>query len=201
MSERQNIARRRQSLRLPTYDYRGNGAYFVTICSYQRRNAFAAAHVRAAILAAWDAIPEHFPAVATDSFVMMPNHVHGIVRILRERSVGAQHAAPLRSGGARRFAVLPGSLGAIIRSFKAASTKRINEIHRTPGTPVWQRNYYERVIRDERELAAVREYIALNPLKWELDHENPGSQRDAAWDDEWGWLETGAERARQEAGA
>ncbi len=72
----------------------------------------------------------------------------------------AARAAPLHSG------IVPGSLAAIVRAFKSASAKRIDALRRTPGAPVWQRNYYERVIRDERELKAVRQYIRDNPAKW-----------------------------------
>jgi REP element-mobilizing transposase RayT len=67
------------------------------------------------------------------------------------------------------------SLGALIRTFKAATTRRINEHRRTPGAPVWQRNYYERVIRDEAELARVRQYILDNPAKWAEDKHNPAN--------------------------
>ncbi|MDM8001030.1 MAG: transposase [Dehalococcoidia bacterium] len=100
----------------------------------------------------------------------MPNHVHGIIVITDRPGVEAQHAAPLYvSVNAPR----PGSLSAIVRSFKSASTKRMNELRAAPGTPVWQRNYYEHVIRNERDLERIREYIATNPLRWALDRENP----------------------------
>jgi len=72
--------------------------------------------------------------------------------------------------------VAPGSLGAIIRSFKSAASKHINEINRTPGCPIWQRNYFDRVIRNEQELSKIREYIVNNPLKWALDKENPANR-------------------------
>ncbi|MDO8617046.1 MAG: transposase [Dehalococcoidia bacterium] len=185
--------RHRKILRLPAYDYRSAGAYFVTVCSFRRRPSLDAPEARAATR---DAIPAHFPQARTDAFVIMPNHVHGIVWIVHERGVGARHASPLHPGDAHWPAwqprgVPPGSLGAIVGSFKSAATKRINEILRTPGEKVWQRNYYERVIRDERELAAIREYIVLNPLKWHLDRENPERQPDMDWQERWSWLEEG----------
>ncbi|MGQ9828175.1 MAG: transposase, partial [Roseiflexus sp.] len=68
--------------------------------------------------------------------------------------------------------VMPGSIGAIVRAFKSATTKRINESRHTPGAPVWQRNYYECIIRDERALECIRAYIIANPLRWALDREN-----------------------------
>ena len=71
--------------------------------------------------------------------------------------------------------VLPRSLGAIVRAFKSAVTKRINLVRETPGAPVWQRNYYERIVRNEQELNATRQYILDNPINWQGDTENPNS--------------------------
>ncbi len=180
--------RHRRSIRLPTYDYASAGAYFVTICAYGRQMLFEDESIRSVIQECWDALPDHFAHVAIDEFVIMPNHVHGVVWILRDdigdRGVGAQHALPLRLAGAPR-----GSLGAIVGSFKSAVTKRVNELNQTPGAPLWQRNYYERVIRDDDELNRIREYIQLNPLKWSLDRDNPDRTVDDAWGREWEWLE------------
>ena len=124
----------------------------------------------------WNDIPTHFPGVELDAFVVMPNHVHGVIvidgnddgEIVSRAGVGARHASPLRPCGA-----VPRSLGAIVGSFKSAVTKRVNENCGTPGAPVWQRNYYEHVIRDEGDLERIREYIDNNPLRWEKDEENP----------------------------
>jgi hypothetical protein len=82
-------------------------------------------------------------------------------------------------------------LGAIVRSFKAAATRRLHESGRLNEARVWQRNYYERVIRNDAELNRVREYIQNNPARWALDHENPHRLPDSAYDRAWGWLETG----------
>jgi hypothetical protein len=68
---------------------------------------------------------------------------------------------------------VPGSIPTIVRSFKSAVTKRINKMRNTPGAPVWQRNYYEHIIRNDESLNCIREYIVNNPLQWELDRENP----------------------------
>jgi len=98
----------------------------------------------------------------------MLNHLHGIVEIVSQ--AGAQHAAPLQANVAIRR-VEPGSLGAIVRSFKAAVTKRAREELAWPGD-VWQRNYFERVLRDGQELADASAYVAENLKKWAWDHEN-----------------------------
>jgi len=128
--------------------------------------------------AVWRQIPEHF-AAATDLFVVMPNHVHGIVWIGdADQPVGVQHAGPLQAQG--RF-VSPGSLGAIVRSFKAATTRELHLRELIDG-PVWQRNYWDRVVRNEDELNRIRQYIAYNPIAWEFDHENPRRNPDAEYD-------------------
>ena len=131
----------------------------------------------------WREIPKHFPTVTLDVSVIMPDHVHGIIVIGKssdQRNVGAQHAAPLHSPAlalstrpgpplsTRRASlrVAAGSLGAIVRAFKSATTKRINERHGTPGKQVWQRNYYDRVIRSDDELYRARRYILTNPDRW-----------------------------------
>jgi hypothetical protein len=85
---------------------------------------------------------------------------------------GAPPAAPLQGPGPQR-----GSLGAIVGQFKSAATKHINKLRDTPGPPVWQRNYYERVLRNDDELTRARDYIANNPIQWDLDHDNPANYR------------------------
>ncbi len=184
----------RRSIRLPAYDYRECGAYFVTVCTHERRCTLANPAIAAIVLETWGAIPIHFPNAAGDEIIVMPNHVHGIVYI----TVGAtapprpasttfagiqaagSHPAPagrgspsplrprLRPRGAERA-----SLGAIIGSFKSYAARRINAERQTSGAPVWQRNYYERVIRNDRELELAREYILDNPRKWAEDKLNP----------------------------
>jgi len=144
---------------------------------------------------AWHDLPETYPRVKLDEFVIMPNHVHGILFLQDETSdsppsvsyrrgglsVPAQPArareyAPNRRGGlsvpaqpARELA----SLSEIIRHFKTTSAKLINREHDTSGYPVWQRGFHEHVIRNEEDLFNARLYIRQNPLKWELDRENP----------------------------
>ena len=168
--------RGRRSLRLTGYAYTGTGAYFVTICTQDKECLFGQivggkmrpnvyGHV---VKACWFAIPRHSRNAACDAFVVMPNHMHGVIVLAGVNAVGAQHVAPLRKGGGQS-----GSLGAIVRSFKGAVSKRINRRRGTPGAPVWQRNYYEHVIRSEDELQQIRRYIEENPLRWSLDREHP----------------------------
>jgi len=118
----------------------------------------------------WLAIPLHFPNATLDEFVIMPNHVHGIIFLTDTVSprVGAQHAAPA-ADNVRVPHVLPQSLGAIVRSFKSAATKQAHETGLLLRGSLWQRNYHEHVIRNEHDLLEKRRYIANNPLRWALD--------------------------------
>jgi len=168
--------RSRRSLRLPGYDYTESGAYFIIVVAHGRECLFGqmvneamlrtdAGHV---VQAVWDRLPAHYPHVRLDAFVIMPNHVHGVL-ILGSDSVGAGlKPAPTE----RRY-----GLPEIVRGFKTFSARRINECRNAPGAAVWQRNYYEHVIRNEESLLRIREYIENNPLQWELDRENPARPR------------------------
>ena len=182
----------RKALRLPSFDYAAAGAYFVTICCHDRELFLADEQTRIAIQAAWDAIPLHFERAKLDEFVIMPNHVHGIIwlvdipNVAESPAVGAQHAEPLRPG------VRPGSLSALVRSFKSAATSEARRRGFDPNLPFWQRNFYEHVIRNDDELDRIRQYIRLNPLRWLLDTENPDRRLDEAYEQDWGWLEASA---------
>jgi putative transposase len=172
----------RRSIRLPGYDYTQVGAYVVTICTWERAQLFGEVvdsamrlnDIGLIVEVCWRAIPDHFPHVLLDRYIVMPNHVHGIILIVGSPLAGAQHAAALqhdRTSTHRRW-VMPGSLGAIVRSFKSAATKRINEYRNTAGQPVWQRGYYEHVIRNDKTLDRMRAYIDHNPMRWADDPEN-----------------------------
>ena len=119
----------------------------------------------------WDDIPIHFSNVDVDMSVVMPNHVHGIL-FIREKdlaTVGAQHAAPLPQRGVSTN-VKPGSLGAIVRSFKSVVSRRAEmEVN---FRNVWQRNYYEHIIRDNVDYERIAYYILNNPVNWDCDEEN-----------------------------
>ena len=114
--------------------------------------------------ASWFDLPNHYAHVRLDAFVIMPNHVHGVI-VLTEVGAGLK---PAPTVVAKRH-----GLPEIVRGFKTFSSRRINELRGTPGTPVWQRNYYEHVIRGEDELNRVREYIDSNPTGWLEDRYHP----------------------------
>jgi REP-associated tyrosine transposase len=163
--------------RLKERDYSHPGFYFVTICANYKRSIFGGVIRRNVDLTpagrivheSWIAIPSHFVRVNLHSFVVMPNHFHGILQIAEIRL--AQHAVPLQ-GNQHGASARPGSLSVIVRSFKAEVTRRARLELNWKGE-IWQRNYFDRVIRDGRELADVSRYIEENPMKWEWDQENP----------------------------
>ena len=186
----------RHTARLPGYNYTQSGAYFVTICTHGRECIFDDARLMRLVELQWRSIGRYCPGVAVDEFVVMPNHVHGIVWINRRDPVGVQHTASSDdpSGmnlhhasnltfepacAAPLHTVRAGSLAAIVRAFKSSSTKRVNELRRTPGFRVWQRSYWDRIVRNEAELNRVRQYIRDNPLKWEDDPNHPRNRKAA----------------------
>jgi REP element-mobilizing transposase RayT len=130
----------------------------------------------------WSRSVEIRQEIRLDAFVVMPNHIHGIVVIsndVHDDEVGAHGRAPLHSDRPPPTSRgrPPRSLGAFIAGFKAVVTKRINENRGTPGAPVWQRNYYEHVIRSDDELNRTIQYITDNPARWAEDAENPMRRR------------------------
>jgi REP element-mobilizing transposase RayT len=160
---------RRRSLRLSSYDYSLVGPYFVTICAYGKRCIFEQHAARGAIEQTWQRLPERFAGLGLDEFVIMPNHVHFIVWLPGNHDAGAGFQR-VRHAGAASGAP---TLGTVVRAFKSISAIAVNKELHTQGAPVWQRNYFERVVRDERELSAIREYILYNPTMWDRDCENP----------------------------
>ena len=179
------MTRRRRPLRLPAYDYAQPGAYFITLCTYRRLPLFGEIiedrmrlnDVGQAVQSCWAELPLHFPHVEVDAFIVMPNHIHGVIMIhdagehlAAPENVGATHASPLPK---RAFGPRHRSLVSIVGSLKSAAARRINQLRGTPGAPVWQRNYFEHIIRDEAALNRIRAYIQSNPQRWHFDVENP----------------------------
>ncbi|MCA9886532.1 MAG: transposase [Anaerolineae bacterium] len=170
----------RRSIRLPYYDYTDEGAYFITICVAQYHCLFgqvgdrgvALNRVGQIALTAWKELPTHFSRIQLDQFVVMPNHVHGILffsdKLQNLEQTGPQNAAslhPLRTFGPLKA----GELGTIVRSYKSAVTRQVNLLRQTPGHVLWQKNYYEHVVRDEPDLNRIRDYILTNPSRWVAD--------------------------------
>ncbi len=170
----------RRSVRLPRYNYAQTGAYFVTMCTHQREWLFGEVvdgemqlNVFGCVVEEWFASVRIRREIELDVFVVMPNHVHGIVWITEP--VGAHGRAPQHATGRAPFPTLqrkPRSLGAFVAGYKSAVTKRINISRNTPNAPVWQRNYHEHVIRNETALDAIRTYIANNSFHWAADRYN-----------------------------
>jgi REP element-mobilizing transposase RayT len=165
----------RRSIRLRGYDYSTGGAYFVTICAWQRECLFGevvdgalrlneAGHL---VTATWDSLSERFQAILLDQHIVMPNHFHGTLVLSGQ---GAASSAPTSGLGAASSAP---TLGNVVRAFKSISAISINRALDRQGIPLWQRNYYERVIRNEQELTAIRQYIVDNPAKWNDDENHP----------------------------
>ena len=170
---------RRASIRMRDFDYASTGAYFVTISAHNKECLFGAVdgeamavnELGAIVREEWLKTPNIRPNVSIDEFVVMPNHFHAIVFITENRR-GVLQYAPTTTG-TNTIHSPSQTIGAIVRGFKGATTKCINILRDTPGVPVWQRNYYERVVRNDRELDSIRRYICNNPLKWADDEENP----------------------------
>jgi REP element-mobilizing transposase RayT len=120
----------------------------------------------------WSKTPGIRPGVELDDYVIMPNHLHGIV-IIGEPRRGVSQYAPTENKPFKALRSPSQTLGAIMRGFKSATTKRINLLRVAPGAPVWQRNYYEHIIRNDVDLHRIRTYITNNPLQWAIDEENP----------------------------
>ncbi|MBA7653719.1 hypothetical protein ES703_61576 [subsurface metagenome] len=189
--------RRRRSIRLKGYDYAQPGAYFVTMCTHRWEQVFgkvingkmALNQYGEIIEDIWWKINAIRPYVTVDRFVVMPNHVHGIIMIHDRPGnveiVGAtQWVAPTEEMSKSRGPA-PNSLGTIIGQFKSAATKRINCLRSSPSWPVWQRNYFEHIIRDDKALNRILEYIHYNPQRWRLDKYNPTAIEPDEFD---GWL-------------
>lgn len=163
----------RRSIRLRGYDYTQAGAYFVTICVGQRKcllgeiinDEMQLSQLGQIASASWAQLAEQYPYVNLDAWVVMPNHLHGIILITNEIGGGSRTAPTIQ----------PKSLGRLIGAFKTVSTRQINRVRETPAAPFWQRNFYEHVIRNETSLRALREYVANNPLQWELDQLHPAN--------------------------
>ena len=167
----------RKSIRLPGYDYSQSGAYFVTICVQNQQCLFGEIvdgvmllnEMGKIVVDEWVKTAVIRREISLGDWVVMPNHFHGIVVIDNHRNRGHCHTLPQRQSPSK-------NLGAMIRGFKSAATKQINQYRQTPGTPVWQRNYWEHIIRNDDDLHRIREYMQTNPMRWQQDSLHPNAQ-------------------------
>ena len=152
----------RQSIRLRGYDYSQPGAYFITVCISQRECLLGEIEDGNVILSRygevvhfnWFNLTKVYPNIQLDSFVIMPNHIHGIIILTNNRH----------------------NLSEVVRGFKTFYARRINQLRSLSGIPVWQRGYYEHIIRNEKTLTKIQEYILNNPYNWETDEMHPSQK-------------------------
>jgi len=157
----------RKQLRLKEYNYSEAGAYFITLCTKDRALYFENKKVRKVVEQSWINIPGHFKEVKLDSYVIMPNRLHGILFL--ETAVVKRHAFSLQKG--RRYQRIP----VIIGGFKSAASKSLHKLGFKDFK--WQTSYYDHIIRNKKELMKIREYIINNPYKWNEDAENPKNRK------------------------
>ena len=189
----------RRSIRLKGYDYTQPGAYFITICTQDRAYLFGEVvdgemrlnNAGRMVQDVWNDLPTFYPGVQTDAFIVMPNHIHGIIILVGAGPRACPNPGPRacpnpgcpdemgqpRDMGQPRGVAPTMSLPDVVHRFKTMTTKRyIDGVKQFGWTPfrgrLWQRNYYEHIIRNEESLNRIREYILTNPMRWTLDREN-----------------------------
>lgn len=169
----------RRSIRLKGYDYAKSGAYFVTICCKDQQcflgrienQEIKFTTIGKIVKMNWENIPCYFKNVTLDEYVIMPNHLHGVIVINDDDCGGigrGEVTSPLPSPKSPQRIQKP-TLGQIIAYFKYQSTKYVNQLRKTPGIKLWQRNYYEHIIHSKNDINRIRKYIIENPLKWRVD--------------------------------
>jgi REP element-mobilizing transposase RayT len=169
---------RTESIRVTEWDYSSNGYYFVTICTKNQECFFGNVIDSKVVLTSigeiarqyWQAIPEHFQEVKLDEFIVVPNHLHGIVII---SNVETCHGMSLQKPSNRNIFTKPlsGPLSTVINQYKCTVTRECRKIGYSDFS--WQSRFYEHIIRNEKSLQKIRQYIMNNPVKWELDEYHP----------------------------
>jgi len=173
----------RKSIRLPEFDYSQSNYYFITICTHQKSHLFGRVVNGQVVLNGFGNIINNelikTPLIRREidliKYVIMPNHIHVLILI---NNVGASGNSPVNNkqitnwaNGRSPLRMKPKSVSSFVAGYKSVTTKSINIIRRMPGCPVWQRNYYEHIIRDDDDYASTWEYIDQNPDKWNFDEE------------------------------
>ncbi len=166
----------RRSIRLPGRDYSWPGTYFVTICTAERKSLLGRIEngaMRENVLGRlvqthWMAIPREFASVELDAFTVMPNHLHGLIHLLRRVTADEPQYKPAQFAKPQTA-----SISWIVRAFKARVTREARQVLNRAELKVWQRNYFERVVRSDQEYKEVYRYICENPKNWDRNEENP----------------------------
>jgi putative transposase len=170
----------RRSIRLSGYDYRQKGLYYVTVCASKRRcvfgfikdGLFVPNGYGQLVIQCWRDLQNHSPFPELDEWQLMPNHLHGLILL----PTAPAHDLPAET----RFTTQAHSLGAVVRGFKAAATRCINKVrqeHNLPPVELWQRGFYEHIVRDENDLNRIRRYIIENPQNWDADENHPSQKK------------------------
>lgn len=170
----------RKSIRLKNFDYSQEGGYFITICTKERRCLFGEMvdkemrlnECGEIVQEEWEKTAMIRSNIHLDEYIVMPNHIHGIIIMDKQKNDrrGVLQYAPT---AVNSFRSPSQTIGSIIRGFKSTVTKQINILRGFPESPVWQRNYYEHIVRGDNDLNRIREYIHGNPLNWDGDQNNP----------------------------
>jgi len=178
-----NTNHHRRSIRLPGYDYSQPGEYFITLCTHQKRLLFGEIVGEEMVLntfgnivvSEWRKTPTIRKEIELGVYQIMPNHFHAILHLYNNEIIGTgdRPVAPTELGQTLTKPVgpKPKSLGALIAGFKSSVTTQINTLRHTPGTALWQRNYYEHIITTDKEYIQIEDYIQNNPANWFLDVE------------------------------
>ena len=170
-------------MRLPNYDYSTPGAYFITACTKGREFLFESPEAKLAVETAWDSLLDIYANIDLGEFVVMPNHIHAIVWILGEGCYRI-HPGSWKQNDLGRVGQLPDptkikyeTLSNIIGAFKTTAATRINKLRGVIGVPVWQKSFFDRIVRSDRELEYIHNYIQHNPVQWAQDRDNPSSPK------------------------
>jgi len=170
----------RRSIRLRGYDYSQPGSYYVTLCTQGKEHLFGQIvegemhrnELGDYIAGCWQWLAKRYPNVVLDEWTVMANHLHGII-VITDGAGGSRTARVVVDsncrGGSRTAPTKRKPLGRLVGAFKTMSTDRVNEMRGTPGSLLWQRDFYDHIIRNEDELNKIREYIRTNPLRWDTD--------------------------------
>src|SRR5262245_33225800 len=170
----------RKPTRLPHYDYSMPGAYFITACTKNREFLFESNDARLAVISAWHSMLDIFGSILLGEFVVMPNHIHGIIWILTQGAYRL-HPGTWKNNEPGRGGRLPTptddiikyeTLSNIVGAFKTTAATRINKLNDNIGLPVWQRSFYDRIVRNDYELECIEKYIRNNPVRWTEDRDN-----------------------------